>query len=246
MAEIELKQRKFAIEYLVDFNATKAAIRAGYADGPGAQVQGARLMANAMVMATIESHLRDRAIAAGLTRESAIRDLLEIARDPRGCCRYCHGLEHQYQWTEKEYSRALDRALSDGKPAPDAAGGFDYVKRREPLDDCPECKGEGVALNARKLPEKSSDRVKAYALACQIAGLITNKSEVSGPGGSPIQLQAVRPASEWTEDELALYLASAPLPVLPDPDGSSGAPAQLGVGSGVLEGNTKSNPLEST
>lgn len=42
------KQEQFCLEYLVDLNATQAAIRAGYAES-GATVEGCRLLANANI-----------------------------------------------------------------------------------------------------------------------------------------------------------------------------------------------------
>ena len=50
------RQKRFADEYLIDLNATQAAIRAGYSPKT-AQVQGARLLANVMVSAYIQEQL---------------------------------------------------------------------------------------------------------------------------------------------------------------------------------------------
>ena len=46
--ELTGKQQLFVLEYIKDFNATQAAIRAGYAKS-GARVQGVRLLANANI-----------------------------------------------------------------------------------------------------------------------------------------------------------------------------------------------------
>lgn len=88
----------------------------------------------------------------------ALRKFVAIATaDPNeltslriGCCRYCHGEGHGYQWTVREYSEALakweklDTAIQAATPIPDPAGGLDYDQTREPDPDCPECHGEGV------------------------------------------------------------------------------------------------------
>ena len=50
------KQKRFAEEYLIDLNATQAAIRAGYASR-NADVQGARLLGNVSVSAYIREQL---------------------------------------------------------------------------------------------------------------------------------------------------------------------------------------------
>jgi len=50
------KQRAFIQEYLIDFNATQAAIRAGYSPR-SAQVTGSRLLSNAIIHKAIEAEL---------------------------------------------------------------------------------------------------------------------------------------------------------------------------------------------
>ena len=50
------KQKRFAEEYLIDLNATQAAIRAGYASR-NADVQGARLLGNVSISAYIREQL---------------------------------------------------------------------------------------------------------------------------------------------------------------------------------------------
>lgn len=54
MAPLNHKQKKFALEYRVDHNATEAALRAGYSSR-GASTQGARLLANAEIRKLIDA-----------------------------------------------------------------------------------------------------------------------------------------------------------------------------------------------
>ena len=63
------KQQRFVEEYLLDLNATQAAIRAGYS-ARTAEVQGSRLLRNAKVQAAVEEgHARHRE-RCEVTRES--------------------------------------------------------------------------------------------------------------------------------------------------------------------------------
>jgi len=79
------KQQAFVREYLIDLNATQAAIRAGYS-ARTANEQGARLLANVSVRSAIELAQADRAERTQvnadwvLTRlhDSAIADLADI------------------------------------------------------------------------------------------------------------------------------------------------------------------------
>jgi len=66
------------IEYLVDANATRAAIRAGYSPR-GAEVQGHRLLRNAKVAAAIRVGQAEQAGRAQVTAERVRQELARIA-----------------------------------------------------------------------------------------------------------------------------------------------------------------------
>jgi phage terminase small subunit len=70
------KQRRFVDEYLIDINATQAAIRAGYAKS-GARTEGARLLANADISAAVEKRLARVAKKADVTVDSLAIELEE-------------------------------------------------------------------------------------------------------------------------------------------------------------------------
>ena len=72
------KQQRFVREYLSDFNATQAAIRAGYSP-KGASVQGARLLANAKVQAEVEQLAKQKDDELGLSKERILHKLAQIA-----------------------------------------------------------------------------------------------------------------------------------------------------------------------
>ncbi|MEB3270007.1 MAG: terminase small subunit [Leptolyngbya sp.] len=74
------KHRAFVCEYLKDFNATQAAIRAGYSPNC-ADVTGARVLGNASVSAAIEK-AQNAAVKASHVTLSEAKDIAsEIARD---------------------------------------------------------------------------------------------------------------------------------------------------------------------
>jgi phage terminase small subunit len=72
------KQQRFVKEYLTDFNATQAAIRAGYSR-KGASVQGVRLLANAKVQAEVVRKAKKRDQELDLDNDRILRRLAEIA-----------------------------------------------------------------------------------------------------------------------------------------------------------------------
>lgn len=184
-AMLNERQYRFVQEYCKDLIATKAYIRAGYSE-QGAEQGASRLLSHVEVQAAIERHKSDLAGAARVTAAFVSEKLRQIADSDRaGCCRYCWGIGHQYQWTEREYTRELNATLNAGRPAPDLQGGFGYSKKTEPNPGCPECEGEGLLL---KLPADEKDRLKALDLLQKQLGVQTQNVQHSGPGGGPIQM----------------------------------------------------------
>lgn len=72
------KQIAFVAEYLVDKNATQAAIRAGYS-AKTANEQGARLLANVSVRAAIDAALTKQADTLKITAERILRERARLA-----------------------------------------------------------------------------------------------------------------------------------------------------------------------
>lgn len=72
------RQAAFVREYLIDLNATQAAIRAGYSEDTANQ-QGARLLTNVCVREAIDAGKAQRAAKVDLTAETVIRILLKEA-----------------------------------------------------------------------------------------------------------------------------------------------------------------------
>ena len=72
------KQECFCREYLVDLNATAAALRAGYSERTAKQ-QGSRLLTNVDVQAAIAEAQKARAMRTGLTQDAVVQGLLKEA-----------------------------------------------------------------------------------------------------------------------------------------------------------------------
>lgn len=76
-------QRAFVAEYLVDKNATQAAIRAGYSKHSAKQ-QGTRLLSYASVRAAIDQALAEQRSRTLVTADAVVRELAKLAFiDPR-------------------------------------------------------------------------------------------------------------------------------------------------------------------
>jgi phage terminase small subunit len=77
VANLTPKQERFVAEYLVDLNATQAAIRAGYS-AKTADVQGPRLLGNVGVAEAIAAQQAKQLERVNITAEGVLRELAAI------------------------------------------------------------------------------------------------------------------------------------------------------------------------
>lgn len=78
MVKFTEKQQRFINEYLVDLNATQAAIRAGYSERT-ASAQASRLLTNVNILARIEELKKTRADRLNLDAYWVLKRLMEIS-----------------------------------------------------------------------------------------------------------------------------------------------------------------------
>lgn len=76
--ELTDRQARFCEEYLIDLNATQAAIRTGYSEKT-ANEQGARLLANVSVQEKIAELKAERAKRTEITQDTVIQELAAVA-----------------------------------------------------------------------------------------------------------------------------------------------------------------------
>lgn len=75
---LSAKQAQFVQEYLIDLNATQAAIRAGYSVNT-ATAQSSRLLANVNVAKAVETAMAARANRTHITQDRVLKELARIA-----------------------------------------------------------------------------------------------------------------------------------------------------------------------
>jgi phage terminase small subunit len=76
--EVTPKQERFIAEYLIDLNATQAAIRAGYSPKTAAS-QGERLLRNAEIQATVSAKQSQQLARADLTATRVLEEMRRLA-----------------------------------------------------------------------------------------------------------------------------------------------------------------------
>jgi len=181
--KINHKQRRFIEEYLVDLNATQAAIRAGYSER-SAVVIGCRLLIKDNIAAELQK-LRQK--ISEKTELTVDRVLLEYKRlallDIRKAFDKEGNLKPIHEWDD------------------DTAAAIAGVE----AEDIYEGTGENRAITGRLHKVKLSDKRAALDSIGRHLGMFIDKSEISGPNGRPIELATKYELS----DEQLLQIASS-------------------------------------
>lgn len=174
----QAQQAQFALEYLKDFNGKQAAIRAGYTAKSAAQT-ASRLLTLDNVQKILTAAIAARQARVADEGDEALKMVKAVAEaDPnalvemrRGCCRYCHGHNGDYQFTRQEINKAQDeyeqrrlkydaaRAGTSLEPLPpfDMKGGIGFNPNKPPNPECTECFGEGQVRTFIKDTRELSD-----------------------------------------------------------------------------------------
>ncbi|MBS0877977.1 MULTISPECIES: terminase small subunit [unclassified Tatumella] len=224
-------QMKFVDEYLIDLNRTAAYKRAGYkGEGNTAYVNASRLLRNAKVTAAVRDAMDARAKRTQISQDAVLQwwwdiataDASELTEYHRGCCRYCWGFGHQYQWRDiVEFEEEFAEAAARKQREPTDQGGYGYDAVLDPNPECPRCNGVGLSRTvihdtrdtsaaARRLfagvkegkfgiEVITRNQDDALKMVAQHLGMLKSKTEISGPEGGPIQTEA----TNLTPDEAA-------------------------------------------
>lgn len=154
------RQQRFVEEYLVDLNATKAAVRAGYSS-QGADAAASRLLGNVRVQQAISAAQQERARRTDITADRVIQELALIAFSDLG------------DVFENDAGTLKMRKLSE------LPGG---VRRAiESIREQPTDKGLTRSV-------KMHSKVAALKMLADHLGMEAPKRhELTGPGGRPIE-----------------------------------------------------------
>ena len=79
MAKLTDKQQRFCEEYLIDLNATQAAIRAGYKRSEYTDTNANKILENTRVAEEIEKRMAERSRRTGINQDRVILELARIA-----------------------------------------------------------------------------------------------------------------------------------------------------------------------
>lgn len=202
-------------------NAKAIAVSVGVSKG-SAQQLASEWLQRPDVQALVRAKLQTLVAETGYTIKDAIQrwvdiasaDLNDVVSVRRVNCRHCHGVNHAYQWSARQYFDTCARSMSKGDPLPDMEGGDGWRRNREPHPDCPECGGDGeedvYVTDTRKLkgaakllyagvkmtkygPEvQTHSQAEAVVNLVKVLGGFTERKEISGPNGGPIPIASLQ------------------------------------------------------
>jgi phage terminase small subunit len=166
------KQERFIQEYLIDLNATQAAIRAGYS-AKTAEQQAYQLLQKTLVSTAIAAAQQKRAERTGITQDRVLQELARIAFfDLRKLYRDDGSLKAMHELDDDA------AAVLAGVDVVEMAGGAKIGGEDGGIQHVP------MFTKKTKIP----DKVAALGLAMRHLGMLKDKTELTGPGGGPIAL----------------------------------------------------------
>ena len=175
MDELTPKQARFVAEYLIDLNATQAAIRAGYSEKT-AQAIGAENLTKPMVAAAIHAAQTERAKRTEITQDRVLQELGRIAFfDLRKLYRADGSLKAMHELDDDA------AAVVAGVDVVEMAGGMKVSAEEGDVTHVP------MYTKKAKIP----DKVAALSLAMRHLGMLTDRTQLTGPGGGPVQFQNI-------------------------------------------------------
>lgn len=177
------KQVRFVEEFVVDLNATQAAIRAGYSAKTAADI-GRQLLRKTPVARAISERQRVISERIGVTAERVVEELAKI------------GFANMADYMK--VGEDGDPYLDFSGLTRDQAAALSEVT----VDDFKDGRGED-AREVRRVKFKLHDKRAALVDLGKHLGMFKEKVEVSGPDGGPIQTEATFDLESLTDEELA-------------------------------------------
>lgn len=169
---LNIRARLFVQHYLIERNATKAAIEAGYSAKTAAQA-GNRLLRNVQVQALIAQSEQKVAEKLDVTHEKIVAELARIG---------FADIRNVVQWGDG----VLVKDPDTGKPIR-VDNVVSLVSSASLDDEIAACISE-ISQTAQGLKVKMHDKRAALVDLGKHLGMFKEKVELSGPGGRPISI----------------------------------------------------------
>ena len=173
------KQKRFVEEYLIDLNATQAAIRAGYSQRT-ANEQGARLLVNVSIAAAIEAAKEKRSERTEITQDMVLQELAKIGFSD---------IRKVVRWGETMVRTETDK---DGNDVEAPYHGLALIDSTE-IDDATAAAISEVTEGRNGLTVKLHDKKGALVDIGRHLGMFKDRVEHTGKDGGPVQVVTMTP-----------------------------------------------------
>lgn len=191
MSRLTDKQKRFVEEYLVDLNATQAAIRAGYSQNRASEI-GYQLLQKTTVQEAIEAAMTERSSRTEITQDRVLEELAAIA--------FSNGTDFA-----RVVSREAPTTVVDDEGNPQQVTGLVQAVRILDTDSIEPKKRAAIAgIKEGKfgIEVKSYDKVKALELLGRHLGMFMGKDTTQNDAPDDGFLDALRgEAEEVWQDE---------------------------------------------
>ena len=171
------KQKRFCDEYLIDLNATQAAIRAGYSP-KGMNKRVTRMMANEGITNYIQQHIKDREKRTEITQDKVLKELAAIA--------FSNGSNYAKVVEKKAYNEKGEPIIDEETGQQLTYKVVDMVLTDE-LSDIDKKAIASIKRGKNGIEVSTCDKVRALELLGRHLGMFTNKVEVSGNVNNPFE-----------------------------------------------------------
>jgi phage terminase small subunit len=197
--ELTPKQERFVAEYLIDLNATQAAIRTGYSARTAAS-QGARLLKHGGVAQAVQAAQQARAVRTEITQDRVLQELARIAFfDIRRLYRADGSMKDPCELDADtaaalasiEVKEELERGGGeDALQEPSASAAVSASASSAPAHGGAPRRRRGEQVAGYTIKTRVFDKVATLQLAMRHLGMLNDKLGLSAPGGGPIETVA--------------------------------------------------------
>lgn len=183
--KINAKQRVFVDEYLIDLNATQAAIRAGYSSKRASEI-AYQLLQRTTVQEYLEVRRVDRSMRTEITQDKVLAELAKIGfADIRKLVKWGEGI-----------------AVTDPESgAIEIVNGISLIGS-DTIDDATAASISEVSQTAQGLKVKMHDKRAALVDIGKHLGMFKEKLELTGKDGGPVESAHKLDYSGLTEDQI--------------------------------------------
>ncbi|MBS7531838.1 terminase small subunit [Hazenella sp. IB182353] len=163
MAKLTPKQQAFVKEYLIDLNATQAAIRAGYSKKT-AEATGSRLLRNVKVQTAIQKALGEREARTEVTADMVLKQWAKIA---------FADIKDVVTWEHEDVM--IKRDKKTGEPVMENLLTIDLKPSDEVDGTILSEVSETIMKDGRKVTVKMNDRMRALEMLGRHLGMFNDK-----------------------------------------------------------------------